>query len=214
MVLSSNKNNSKRSIISNLFSKSIIATFLCDDQDSKVRFISKILETLYNKEKIIFYVDIDTMFTVFLENNRNLTYIQNVILFRPKHEEFDDIIAEICSVNQANIDWIVFDSVTSFHNLNGNVLDYSKSNRKIGLYLSILRNITSNGGGKIIFTSMIRSRKKKGEMLWQQSYAGGKLLERRSDLILKLVKQNNQLLVSSIKRYDDSFEKDFSLDLD
>lgn len=212
--MSSNKNNSKWSIINNLFSKSIIATFLCDDQELKIRFISKILETQYNKEKIIFYVDIDTMFTAFLENSKNLTYIQNVVIFRPKHDEFDDIVAEICSVNQTNIDWIVFDSVTSFHNLNGNLLDYSKSNRKIGLYLSVLRNIISNGGGKIIFTSMIRSRKKKGERLWEHSYAGGKLLERRSDLILRLGKQNNQLLVSSIKRYDDSFEKDFSLDLD
>ncbi len=186
-------------ILETLLSNYSVATLLCDDQESKVRFISKMLAVNQPQNKVIIYIDIDTMFTVFLEDHMDLPYAEYLHLFRPEVEELDDVIAEICSLNPPRIDTVIFDSVTSFYNLQRDGTDSSKVNRKLGLHLALLKIATSRSGGRIMFTSMRRARKKKGEESWYHTHAGGKLLRRRSDLILELKKSIVNLEVSILK---------------
>jgi len=162
-----------------------VATILCSNQSLKTRFISRMLSSSRPKNKVISYIDIDTMFTVFLEDHSNISYANHLYLFRPRGEDLDDVIKEICSLNTL-IETVIFDSVTSFYNLQGQGVSSSSVNRKLGLYLALLKMTVSRSNGRILFTSMGRARKMKWGDSWYLSYAGGKLLRRRSDLILEL----------------------------
>ena len=154
-----------------------------------------------SKDKISVYIDIDTAFTVFLENNQNLSYAKYLYIFRPKITNLDDVIAEICSLNPACLDTIVLDSVTSFYSLQGNST-IMNLNRKLGIYVSLLQMAVSRSNGRIIFTSMIRARKKNDDKSWYMFYAGGRLLRKRSDLILELKSKNKDLDISILKSPD------------
>ncbi len=187
-----------------LFSDCTVATLLCDDQKSKTRFISRILAAKHRGGRVIAYIDMDSMFTVFLEDQEELPYIEDLYLFRSGGEDLDDVVAGVCSLSPPRIDTVVFDSVTSFYNLQGGGADSSRANRRLGLYLALLSGAVFRSGGRIIFTSMLRARKRKGEESWYLSYAGGRLLRRRSDLILKLSGDAGYLDVSVLKCRDGS----------
>ncbi len=189
-----------------------VATILCSNQSLKTKFISRILSSSSANNKVISYIDIDTMFTVFLEDHPNISYAKHLYLFRPRGEDLDDVIKEICSLNTL-IDNVFFDSVTSFYNLQGQGVSSSSVNRKLGLYLALLKMAVSRSNGKILFTSMRRARKIKGEESWHLSYAGGKLLRRRSDLILELEYGPTYSLVSVLK-YHGKYLNGASLKLD
>ncbi len=188
-------------ILKNLISNSTIVTILCDNQESKTQFLSNILAFMHYKNRISIYLDIDTNFTVFLENHKDLSYSEYLYLFRPNGNTIDDIVTEICSFSPTWLDIIVFDSISSFYSTQGETETSSNMNRRLGLYISMLQNVISRSNGHIIFTSMTRARKKKDET-WFMSYAGGKLLTKRSDLILEIKNIKKDFNVNILKSLD------------
>jgi hypothetical protein len=187
-----------------LFEECTVSLLLCDDQDSKIRFLSNILSTENNGDRVIIYIDIDTAFTVFLEDQRDLHYSENLRIFRPRQGEMDDVIAGICSLSGVKIGIVVLDSVTSFYNLQVKGQDGSKMNRQLGLYLALLTTAVSRDGGKVLLTSMMRSRKM-GDNSWYRTHAGGKLLRQRSELILRLGREGSgRVEVVVLKCHDPS----------
>lgn len=184
-----------------------VAALLCDDQESKSRFVSKVLSTGRGQGGVIVYIDLDTAFTVFLEDHEDLPYGEELRVFRPRNGEIDDVVADVCSLSGVRIDTVVFDSVTSLYSLQEGRGDSSKANRRLGLYLALLTAAVSRSGGRIILTSLMRSRRRRNEDSWYQTYAGGRLLRQRSDLILKLSRRDSGLLdVSVLKCRDPSLE--------
>lgn len=177
-------------ILKNLISDSTIITILCDNQESKTQFLSNILSLRKLDNLVSIYLDIDTNFTVFLENQKKLSYTEYLYIFRPNDNNIDDIISEICSFSPTVLDTVVFDSISSFYNTQKETETSSSMNRRLGRYISLLQMLVSRSNGHIIFTSMTRARKKRDET-WYISYAGGRLLRKRSDLILEL--KNNKL---------------------
>jgi hypothetical protein len=170
-----------------------VATILCDSQESKVNFIYKMISSETCKDKISIYIDIDTFFTVFLEELKGKSYFENLLIFRPITENLDYIIAEICSLNPSLINMVIFDSVSSFYNLQNSDMDFYRLNMKLGLFISMLNSTISSNSGKLIFTSMRRSRKKRDQKSWYNTYSGGKLLRKRSDIIMELMKKTSTL---------------------
>lgn len=185
-------------ILKNLISDSTIITILCDNQESKTKFLSNILTLRKLDNKVSIYLDIDTNFTVFLENQKELPYTDYLYVFRPNDNNIDKIISEICSFNPTLLDIVIFDSISSFYNTQKEIETSSSMNRKLGRYISLLQMVVSRSNGHIIFTSMTRARKKRDET-WYISYAGGRLLRKRSNLILELNNNKLGLEVSILK---------------
>ena len=187
-----------------LFSDSTIVTLLCDNQISKIQLLSNILMFRWSHDSISIYLDIDTNFTVFLEDHHDLSNLDNLFIFRHNGVNLIDVVTDISSFNSSYVDTIVFDSVTSFYGLQNDNETSSSLNRRLGLYLSLLQAVVSRSNGLIIFTSMTRARKSQYDESWYFSYAGGRLLRKRSDLILELKTKKQQFDVSILKSPNDA----------
>ena len=179
-------------------------TILCDNQISKIQFLSNILMFRWSQDNISIYLDIDTNFTVFLEDHHDLSNLDNLFIFRHNGVNLIDVVTDISSFNSSYVDTIVFDSVTSFYGLQNDNETSSSLNRRLGLYLSLLQAVVSRSNGLIIFTSMTRARKSQYDESWYFSYAGGRLLRKRSDLILELKTKKQQFDVSILKSPNDA----------
>ena len=187
-----------------LFSDSTIVTLLCDNQISKIQLLSNILMFRWSHDSISIYLDIDTNFTVFLEDHHDLSNLDNLFIFRHNGVNLIDVVTDISSFNSSYVDTIVFDSVTSFYGLQNDSETSSNLNRRLGRYLSLLQAVVSRSNGLIIFTSMTRARKSQYDESWYFSYAGGRLLRKRSDLILELKTEKQQFDVSILKSPNDA----------
>jgi len=191
-------------ILKRLLSDSTVVTLLCDNQISKIQLLSNILMFRWSQDSISIYLDIDTNFTVFLEDHHDLSNLDNLFIFRHNGVNLIDVVTDISSFNSSYVDTIVFDSVTSFYGLQNDNETSSSLNRRLGLYLSLLQAVVSRSNGLIIFTSMTRARKSQYDESWYFSYAGGRLLRKRSDLILELKTKKQQFDVSILKSPNDA----------
>jgi hypothetical protein len=197
--------------VKSLLSDSVVTALFCDDQKVKTEFISRILS--WRRETgaagAVIYLDIDTAFTVFVEDHTELPYAENLRLFRPGENEIDEVVAGINSLSGVQIDTIVFDSVTALYNLRADGTPSSKVNQRLGLYLALLTMaVSTRSGGHLLLTSMMRAGKKgEDKQIWYKTYAGGRLLRKRSDLILRLNRKAlGRIGVSVLKSRDPSFE--------
>lgn len=198
--------------VKDLLSDSKVTALFCDDQKVKTEFISKMLSWRRGDGDgaagVIIYLDIDTAFTVFVEDHAELPYAERLRIFRPRDNDIDDVVAGVNSLSGVRIDTVVFDSVTSLYNLRRDGMDSSKVNQGLGLYLALLTMTASRSGGRLLLTSMMRAGKKgEDKDAWFRTYAGGRLLRKRSDLILRLSRDaSGQLEVSVLKSRDPLLE--------
>ncbi|MCL4437315.1 MAG: hypothetical protein M1503_04900 [Thaumarchaeota archaeon] len=203
--------------VKGLLSDSKVTALFCDDQKVKTEFISEILSWRHGGEGgageegaagVIIYLDIDTAFTVFVESHAELPYAESLRVFRPRDNDIDDVVAGVNSLSGVQIDTVVFDSVTSLYNLRRDGMDSSKVNQSLGLYLALLTMAASRSGGRLLLTSMMRAGKRgEDKDAWFKTYAGGRLLRKRSDLILRLSRDASGLLeVSVLKSRDPLLE--------
>ncbi|MDP6641450.1 MAG: hypothetical protein QF381_03335 [Nitrososphaerales archaeon] len=191
-------------ILKKLLIESNIVTLICDNQLSKVQFLSNILMFRRSQNRISIYLDIDTNFTIFLEDNHDSPNINNLFIFRIKEKNLNDVVADISSIGSSSVDTIVFDSVSTFYSFKNDNITSSNQNRRLGVYLSLLQVVMARSNGVIILTSMTRARKRQDDDSWYFSYAGGRLLRKRSDLILELKSNEQQFEVSVLKSPDEA----------
>jgi len=180
-----------------LIDDSYITTLLCSDQESKLLLLSRVVGRVSDQEGVAIYIDLDTAFTALLERCEAFHGAEDLLVIRPEGGFIDEAIAYICSLNIPSVKLIVFDSTTTFYSLRGGGEDASSLNMKLGLYLALLRKAALKSGGRLIFTSMRRS--SRGGGIWHTSYPGGRLLKRRSDLMLELSMDEGFLTVSVVK---------------
>jgi len=157
-----------------------------------------------SQNRISIYLDIDTNFTIFLEDNHDSPNINNLFIFRVKEKNLNDVVADISSIGSSSVDTIVFDSVSMFYSFKNDNITSSNQNRRLGVYLSLLQVVMARSNGVIILTSMTRARKRQDDDSWYFSYAGGRLLRKRSDLILELKSNEQQFEVSVLKSPDEA----------
>jgi len=191
-------------ILKKLLIESKVVTLICDNQLSKIQFLSNILMFRQSQNRISIYLDIDTNFTIFLEDNHDSPNINNLFIFRVKEKNLNDVVADISSIGSSSVDTIVFDSVSMFYSFKNDNITSSNQNRRLGVYLSLLQVVMARSNGVIILTSMTRARKRQDDDSWYFSYAGGRLLRKRSDLILELKSNEQQFEVSVLKSPDEA----------
>ena len=196
--------NSDWTILNKLLSESTVVTLICNDQLTKIQFLTNILTFRGSQNKTYIYLDIDTNFTVFLEDHHDLSNLKKLFIFKIKGTNLVDIVTDVSSFGSSYVDTIIFDSVSSFYNIQSDNITSSSLNRRLGLYLSLLQTVVSRSNGFIIFTSMTRARKRQDDESWYFSYAGGRLLRKRSNLILELKNKKQQFEVSVLKSPDNT----------
>ncbi len=187
-----------------VLSESAVVTLICDDQLTKIQFLTNILTFRGSQDKTSIYLDIDTNFTVFLEDHHDLSNLEKLFIFGINRTNLIDVVTDITSFGSSYVDTIIFDSVSSFYSIQSDNITSSSLNRRLGLYLSLLQTVISRSNGFIIFTSMTRARKRQDDESWYFSYAGGRLLRKRSDLILELKNKKQQFEVSVLKSPDNT----------
>lgn len=130
-------------------------TVIFNRPQTKNRILEKIINTVNNKG-LVFYIDLETKFRVNLEQEIiRLKKPENLIVFSIIKNSLDNIIAQICSSNCNENDIIILDSINALNKkTENNVL--SKVNRKLGIYLSLLKDISDeNGTTVLIITNFI-----------------------------------------------------------
>jgi len=193
------RESSEWGFLDSLIDRSSVTTLLCDGQESKLQLLSRLIDKVSDQSGVTVYIDLDTSFTVFLERCRAIRSPSDLSVLRPRGEDLDDTIAGVCSLNLPILKLIIFDSTTAFYNLLGRVEDTSNLNIKLGLYLAILKRVASRSGGRLVFTSMRRARREESKGSWRASYSGGRILKRRSDLILELNMDGKYMAISVVK---------------
>ena len=130
-------------------------TVIFNRPQTKNRILEKIINTV-NNNGLVFYIDLETKFRVNLEQEIiRLKKPENLIVFSMIKNSLDNIIAQICSSNCNENDIIILDSINALNKkTENNVLP--KVNRKLGIYLSLLKDIScENGTTVLIITNFI-----------------------------------------------------------
>ncbi|MEM4297823.1 MAG: hypothetical protein QW815_05595 [Nitrososphaerota archaeon] len=161
-----------------------VNSLLYDASQLRTYFLWKVVSSCLKKDGLVYYVDLDTAFTTFIEQEaRSASALKNLVLFIPALEEVEDVFSHILSVASPP-DLIVVDSVASFYSFFEPGLISSEINRTLGLYISLLQSFASRYKTCVIITSLIRARRLKASGPWFFSYPGGKVLAEKSALVL------------------------------
>ena len=187
----------------------VINTVLCETQYAKTLFISKIISCFLSDGGITYYIDLDTSFASSLIQNLNqMDQIDDIVIFTPDHRSLDDAIATVCSTTHPDPKLIVFDSAKTVYHLFAPEMRYADVNRRLGLYLALLRGFAAREHGTVISTSLQRGRPSSSHDMIR-SYAGGRVLLKNSDVLillsggpdslrLEVLKHQNQNLVGRV----------------
>ena len=121
--------------------KGSLNTIIFDKPQTKNRVLEKIINNV-NNSGLVFYIDLETKFRVNIEQEIiRLKKPENLIVFSIIKNNLDNIIAQICSSNFNENDIIILDSINALNKkTEKNIL--TKINRKLGIYLSLLKDIS------------------------------------------------------------------------
>ena len=168
-----------------------VTTMIFDDVYLKNTIISNIVSSSLKSSGLTIYVDMDTIFSAYLDQGIvKMNNNENLILFTPEGYELDETFAKIFSIELSEEDIIVIDSVTAFYHIQDDGVSFSTLNKKMGLYIFLLKDLVSKSGATVIILSMMRSKqiRNEGSMKWFYSPSGGRVLEKASDIILSILK--------------------------
>lgn len=174
-----------------------INTLLYDTQAGKGFILSRVVSSAL-KRGVAVYIDLDTYFTYSLESGlEGVERPENLVVFAPKGAGVEEVVVSVASARLEDVKLIVFDSATAFYHIYDETPDFSRLNRKLNLYLTLLLKAASEARAPLIVTSMLKPQRLRGGQL--PSYAGGRGLERRSVLILSLRSFEGWVEVSVVK---------------
>ncbi len=129
--------------------KGSLNTIIFDKPQTKNRVLEKIINNI-NNNGLVFYIDLETKFRVNIEQEIiRLKKPENLIVFSIIKNNLDNIIAQICSSNCNENDIIILDSINALNKKTENNI-LTKINRKLGIYLSLLKDISCKNGTTIV----------------------------------------------------------------
>lgn len=187
----------------------VLNTIVADTSFSRVSLLTQVVASTLSTKALAVYIDIDTIFTVHLESKGHcLPHPENLVVFLPNDISVEEAIVRICGSNMKKLGLIVFDSVTNFYHISEEYHGFAKLNRILGTYLSLLQNLVSMHGAPLLATTLLKSKVvlKEGASTWIQTYAGGRILENMSKVILILESRENCLRITIIKHPRNAIE--------
>lgn len=183
-----------------LLAKGCVNTILCDDPHIRTAFTRNTVFQTLESGKSIVYIDLDTMFTISLEYEGLQTpHLDNLVITNPDDGNIDRVIAEVSSLENPQLGLVVFDSVTTFYHIFPSKVDYGELNRRLGIYLFLLKKLAIGLKTPILIVSLLRAKKTSSKRSWVYSYSGGRVLERMSDVILTLSRTDDLVEIKSLK---------------
>lgn len=189
--------------------KGRVNTLLCDTPHARTCFTGRIVSACLKEGGLVYYVDLDTMFTAFLEHEAQPSFpLGDLVVFNPDGGELQDVLSKICSVKVHRPDLVVFDSVTMFYHMFDVEVGFGEINRMLGVYLSLLQGFASRTEAAILVTSLTRAKKLRasGRSSWSPSYPGGRVLAKRSELILSLTSREGVIEAKVVKHPNPSLQ--------
>lgn len=160
-----------------LFDSKGMNTLLYSDPFAKICFTCSVAAALKGK---VVYLDLDTVFTSYVRNRICDVDPENIEIFLPGMNEFEPMLAAICSHMDDDVELVVMDSLNSFYHLYDKI-KIGVLNQLLGTYISLLLNHTRRVGCKLLVTSMIRH-KKAAE--WILAPSSKRIVDARSTVIL------------------------------
>ncbi|MGH9922916.1 MAG: hypothetical protein ACRD38_09205, partial [Nitrososphaerales archaeon] len=139
--------------------------------------------------------DLDTVFTSYVKNHIFDVDSGDLEIFLPSENEFERMLADICSRLDGNTVLVVVDSLNGFYHLYDKI-KVGSLNRLLSAYISLLLNHTRRVGCALLITSMIRH-KKTSE--WLLAPSSKRLIEARSSVILNVQLDTTSLIVDIAK---------------
>ena len=169
-----------------------INSFIFNDNNSKNDFIEFLLSKL--KQNRIRYVDLDTSFRAKQRTEGN--NIQNIELIMPKAEDVQEAFNYILS-NFSNEDTIIIDSINIVPHLFNSKDSFSKKNKIIGYYLSLINNLSSSNNSRVIVISYWSYRKTK--KTWVNKVPGGRALLYNSSNVFNVECKEKKIILIPLK---------------
>ena len=179
-----------------------INLLLCSAPYPKTAFLAQVVSQTLNDGGSVFYIDLDTTFTVYLRHGvHKVPQGENLSIFNPNVLELDETIAKICSVNHPDLKLIVFDSVNMFYHLFDRGYTFSGLNRYLSVCLSLLKDLSRRVGAAVVVCSLPVARKavSQGHYSWVLSHPGGRVLKLKSELIMSIDGADRELVVEMVK---------------
>ena len=163
---------------------------------SKLCFTCSAVSEFLRRGNVI-YIDLDTAFTSYVRNGI-FTFTadgNDLLIYLPSANSFEEILADICSRINSDVELVVMDSINSFYHLY-NGIKIGSLNHLLISYISLLLNHASKSGSRLLVTSMRRHRK---TTEWVLVPASKRLIESKSKVILTADLSDGNLLVNLVK---------------
>lgn len=173
-------------------------TVVCDEPYARACLLEGLSSAFLSEGKVVCVLDLDTWFTAHLEDRFDrFVKPENLVVVLPEGDRFDDAVVDVCSSTSSDLGLIVLDSATGFYHTghNGGV-GPAGLNRKLGLILMLLQKRGIRNKAPIVVTSFLKPRV---GSLKPPSYAGGRLLEKRSRVILSAKVEGGFLGLTIVK---------------
>lgn len=181
-----------------ILQSSMVNTILCDNPTSKNIFLTNIVLENLKPNSVSIYIDLHTFFTVHIKRiEKPIENLGNLVIMIPRENTLDEIIAYVSSIHKSKVNMITLDSVTTFYQLFRNGSSFGDLNRRLGVYLSILKSCSQAHKSIVLIASLARSRNLKGS--WVISYSGGRALKKISDVILRVRSDQKRVEVDVLK---------------
>ncbi|NWG09408.1 MAG: hypothetical protein HXX80_03710 [Nitrososphaerales archaeon] len=196
-----------------ILEKSSLNVILSEDGFTKTLFAANMVDYALREGSVV-YIDLDTIFTAFLNimihDSENL---DNLLIFQPDEQTVEKTMAQVCSLSSPYLRFIVLDSMTTLYHLFDGKAP-SDVNRRMSIYLSLLQSMSERFDIPILVTSMIRARRMRqtGPRPWLTSPTGGRALL-RAKIVLKLSKTSSHIDIDVIKHNGAFIGKTFKLPL-
>lgn len=179
-----------------------INLLLCSAPYAKTVFLAGIVSQTLNDGGSVFYIDLDSIFTVYLRHGvYEMPRSENLSLFNPNVLEIDETIAKICSVNHSDLNLIVLDSVNTFYHQFDRESPFSGLNRYLSVCLSLLKDLSRRVGAAVVVCSLPVARREasQGRYSWVLSHPGGRVLKFKSELMMNIDGAGRDLVVDVLK---------------
>lgn len=179
-----------------LFDEKGLNSLLFTEPFSKVCFTCSVVSAFLRNGNVI-YIDLDTAFTSYVRNGI-FSFSENsnkLLIYMPRANEFEEMLADICSAINSDIKLVVIDSLNSFYHLYDRI-KIGSLNHLLSSYVSLLLNHSRRVGSRLLVTSMIRHRK---TTEWILAPASKRLIESKSSVILTADLVNGNLAINLMR---------------
>ena len=174
--------------IQNEFEQNSPSIVLCSEPFHKIEFLNRLINS--SKNSIIF-VDMDLLYTGYVESGM-IQKKDNVVIFHPNRESWEEKISEIISKVPKEKFLIVIDSLNGVYNM-FNDLAYARS---INASIMLLSSLGRQTNSSVVITAMAR---KKENDQWGLSPGGNQVIKSGKTGVYFINKVGKKLMITNLQ---------------